>query len=153
MSHQGCCSWQGGTPHWITLHDRDSNFHPLFAHAVPRITGANTHLPDHSARSAYESSEHFQVPGKYCSKSCTWITSLSLLITALDVNVITRLCFQGHEVKLQKLGQLGTSLVVHGLRLCTPNSGARFDPWSGNKILLSTTKRSHVLQPTLGTAK
>lgn len=123
VSHQGR-SWQGGTPHWITLHDRDSNFHLLFAHDVPRITGVDTHLLDHSLRLAYESSEHLQILGKYGSKSCTRVTSLSLPITALgDVNVITRLCFQGHEVKCQKLGWLGTSPVVQWPRLYTPNTG------------------------------
>ena len=134
--------WPWGTPQWgarcvssrVLLARWDSTldyftwqgqqFPLLFIHNVPRITGVNSHLPDHSARSAYESSEHFQILGKYCSKSRTRVTSLWLLITALgDVNVITRLCFQGHKVKCQKLGQLGTSPVVQWLRLYTPNSG------------------------------
>lgn len=47
---------------WL-LHDRDSSLYLLFVHDVPGITGINAHLPDHSARSAYESIEHLPNTG------------------------------------------------------------------------------------------
>lgn len=115
------------------LHDRDSNFHLLFAHDVPRITGVDTHLLDHSLRLAYESSEHLQILGKYGSKSCTRVTSL---VTSHHSSRRCECDYQASVSKVTKLsvrswdgwGLPGGSVAK---TLHSQHRGARFDPWSG----------------------